>query len=155
MPREYVIVWAGRHRRRGWEELSAGYRKRIQRRVPVREVAVRPKRAGEGAERRRAEGEAILSALPDPCWTIALDPRGESLSSKALSAELDRLRHEWPHPVAFVLGSDEGLDRPVLAAARRVLSFGPMTLSHELARLVLYEQLYRALEISAGGRYHK
>lgn len=155
MSREYLVVWAGRHRRRGWEELCADYRQRIRRRVPVREVAVRPKRAGDGAARRRAEGEALLAALPEPCWTIALDPRGEALSSPALAAELERLRREWPHPVAFVVGSDEGLDRPVLTAARRVLSFGPMTLSHELARLVLYEQLYRALEIAAGGRYHK
>lgn len=155
MSREYLVVWAGRHRRRGWEELCADYRQRIRLRVPVREVAVRPKRAGDGAARRRAEGEALLAALPEPCWTIALDPRGEALSSPALAAELERLRREWPHPVAFVVGSDEGLDRPVLTAARRVLSFGPMTLSHELARLVLYEQLYRALEIAAGGRYHK
>ena len=155
MPREIVIVWAGRHRRRGWEELCADYRERIRRRVAVREVAVKAKRAGEGAARRREEGAALLAALPDPCWPIALDARGEPLSSEALAIELERLRLEWPHPVAFLIGSDAGLDRAVLARARRVLSFGPMTLSHELARLVLYEQLYRVLDIAAGGRYHK
>lgn len=150
-----MIVWAGRHKRRGWEELCAGYRERIARRMPVREVAVKPKRSGEGAERRRAEGEALLGALPDPCWTIALDPRGEAVSSEALAAELERLRVEWPHPVAFLIGSDEGLDPALLESARRVLSFGPVTLSHELARLVLYEQLYRAVDIAAGGSYHR
>lgn len=150
-----MIVWAGRHRRRAWEELCADYRDRIRRRVPLREVAVKAKRAGEGAARRREEGAALLAALPDPCWPIALDSRGEAMSSEALAAELARLRREWPHPVAFLIGSDAGLDRSVLERARRVLSFGPMTLSHELARLVLYEQLYRALDIAAGGRYHK
>jgi len=150
-----LVVWAGRHRRRGWEELCADYRERIRRRVALREVAVRAKRSGEGAARRSAEGAALLAALPEPCWTIALDRGGEALSSEALAAELDRLRREWPHPVAFLIGSDAGLDRAVLARARRVLSFGPITLSHELARLVLYEQLYRALDIAAGGRYHK
>jgi 23S rRNA (pseudouridine1915-N3)-methyltransferase len=153
--REYLVVWAGRHRRRGWEELCSGYRERIARRTPVRDLPVRPKRAGEGAERRRAEGEALLAALPDPCWAIALDPGGEATSSEALAAELARLRVEWPHPVAFVIGSDEGLDEAVLRSARRVLSFGPVTLSHELARLVLYEQLYRAVDIAAGGSYHR
>jgi 23S rRNA (pseudouridine1915-N3)-methyltransferase len=153
--KDLLVVWAGRHRRRGWEELCADYRERIRRRVALREVAVRAKRPGEGAARRRAEGAALLAALPEPCWTIALDRGGEALSSEALAAELDRLRREWPHPVAFLIGSDAGLDRAVLARARRVLSFGPITLSHELARLVLYEQLYRALDIAAGGRYHK
>lgn len=155
MSREYLVVWAGRHKRRGWEDLCAGYRERIGRRMPVRDLAVKPKRTGEGSERRRAEGEALLAALPDPCWTIALDPRGEAISSEALAAELERLRVEWPHPVAFLIGSDEGLDEAVLRAARRVLSFGPVTLSHELARLVLYEQLYRAVDIAAGGSYHR
>lgn len=155
MSREYLVVWAGRHKRRGWEELCAGYRQRIARRTPVRDLAVKPKRAGAGAERRRGEGEALLAALPDPCWTIALDPRGEAISSEALAAELERLRVEWPHPVAFLIGSDEGLDEAVLGSARRVLSFGPVTLSHELARLVLYEQLYRAVDIAAGGSYHR
>lgn len=153
--KDVVVVWAGRHRRRAWEELCADYRERIRRRVALREVAVRSKQSGEGAARRRAEGAALLAALPEPCWPIALDARGEALSSPALAAELDRLRREWPHAVAFLIGSDAGLDRAVLERARRVLSFGPMTLSHELARLVLYEQLYRALDIAAGGRYHK
>jgi 23S rRNA (pseudouridine1915-N3)-methyltransferase len=152
--RELVIVWAGRHRRPEWEALYGPYRRRIERAMAVREVAVRVRRADPGP-RLREEGEAILAALPDPVWLVALDERGEALSSQALAAELARLAREWPHPVAFAVGSDEGLDPAVLARARRVLSFGPATLSHELARLVLYEQLYRALAIAAGSGYHR
>lgn len=155
MSREYLIAWAGRHRRREIDALCAGYRERIERMVPVRDLPVRPRRPGDGDARRRAEGEALLAALPDPCWTVALDPRGKALTSRQLSRRLVRLREEWPHPVVFLLGSDLGLDPEVLASARQVLSFGPMTLAHELARLVLYEQLYRALDIAAGGKYHK
>ena len=62
----------------------------------------------------------MLAALPDPCWIVALDSRGTVLSSEALAAELARLKREWPHPVAFLLGSDLGLDRGVLEAARKV-----------------------------------
>jgi 23S rRNA (pseudouridine1915-N3)-methyltransferase len=76
-------------------------------------------------------------------------------SSEQLAERLARLKREWPHPVAFLIGSDLGLDRPVLDQARAVLSLGPLTLSHELARVVLYEQLYRALSIEAGMSYHR
>jgi 23S rRNA (pseudouridine1915-N3)-methyltransferase len=153
--REFLILWAGRHQRREWEAVCAPYRERIGRVVPVRELPIRVRGAGGDPGRARAEGEAILAALPDPAWLVALDSRGEAISSEAFSGELARLRREWPHPVAFALGSDEGLAPAVLSAARRVLSFGPMTLSHELARLVLYEQLYRALAIESGSRYHR
>jgi 23S rRNA (pseudouridine1915-N3)-methyltransferase len=153
--REYVVVWAGRHQRRAWDEICERYKKRIARVTPVRELPVKVRGKAGDAERRRAEGEAILAALPDPAWLVALDSAGEALSSRDFAAELTRLRRDWPHPVVFALGSDAGLDEAVRGAARRVLSFGPMTLSHELARVVLYEQLYRATSIHAGTGYHR
>ncbi len=155
MSREYVIVWAGRHHRAAWEEICARYRKRIARATPIREVVVKVRSAGDGPVRRRAEGEAILAALPEPVWLVALDPAGRALSSPDLAAELARLRRDWPHPVAFAVGSDVGLDPAVTGAARLRLALGPMTLSHELARVVLYEQLYRAAAIQAGTGYHR
>ena len=65
------------------------------------------------------------------------------------------LQRDWPHPVVFILGSDLGLAPSVSKACRESLSLGPMTLPHELARLVLYEQLYRALSIQARIKYHR
>ncbi len=121
----------------------------------MRDLPVRPRGGAADPQRRRAEGEALLAALPDPCWPVALDPGGESLDSPGLSRRLSRLRDGWPHAVAFLIGSDLGLAPEVLSAARWVLSLGPLTLSHELARLVLYEQLYRALSIEAGIGYHR
>jgi 23S rRNA (pseudouridine1915-N3)-methyltransferase len=155
LSREYVIVWAGRHQRAAWDEICDRYRKRIARLTPVREVAVKVRGKGDGADRRRAEGEALLAAVPEPVWRVALDPGGRSMSSEELAAELARLKRDWPHPVAFLLGSDLGLAPEVLAAARTRLSLGPMTLSHELARVVLYEQLYRCASIDAGTGYHR
>ena len=118
-------------------------------------LPVKVKETGEGPERQRAEAKALLAALPASSWTIALDRRGEMLSSEALAERLARLKREWPHTVSFVLGSDLGLGPEVRSAARLVWSFGPLTLPHELARLVLYEQLYRALCIDAGINYHR
>jgi 23S rRNA (pseudouridine1915-N3)-methyltransferase len=86
---------------------------------------------------------------------VALDRRAKSLSSPELATWLARLREEWPHSIVFLLGSDLGLDRGLVRECRGRLSFGPMTLPHELARLVLYEQLYRALSITAGIKYHR
>lgn len=155
MARELVIVWAGRHHRSGWEEICTDYRRRIVRWVPLRDVPVRARAAAEDPQRQRIEGQALLAAVPDPVWIVALDSRGEMLDSSQLAERLARVRSEWPHPIAFVIGSDLGLDRAVLDAARWTLSFGRLTLSHELARVVLYEQLYRVLTIEAGMSYHR
>lgn len=155
MGREYVVVWAGRHERAAWDDICARYRKRIARVRPVRELAVKVRGKGHGGDRLKAEGEALLAAVPEPVWRIALDPGGRTMSSEAFAAELTRLERDWPHPVAFLVGSDLGLAPEVLAAARSVLSLGPMILSHELARVVLHEQLYRAVSIAAGTGYHR
>ena len=155
MGRELVVLWAGRHQRSNWEEICESYRKRIARLATVRDVPVRARAAADDPQRLRAEGQALLAALPVPAWTFALDSRGEKLTSELFAERLARLKEEWAHPVAFLIGSDLGLDRAVLDAARAVLSLGPLTLSHELARVVLYEQLFRALSIEAGMSYHR
>jgi 23S rRNA (pseudouridine1915-N3)-methyltransferase len=153
--RELVVLWAGRHQRSNWEEICESYRKRIARLAPVRDVPVRARAAADDPQRLKAEGQALLAAIPALAWSFALDGRGDMLSSEQLAERLARLKKEWPHPIAFLIGSDLGLDRPVLDAARMVLSLGPLTLSHELARTVLYEQLFRALSIEAGMSYHR
>lgn len=155
MGRELVILWAGRHQRSHWEEICVSYRKRIGHLATVRDVPVRARAGADDPQRRRAEGAALLAAVPASAWIIALDSRGEMISSEELAARLARLKTEHPHPVAFLIGSDLGLDPAVLAAARSVLSLGPMTLSHELARVVLHEQIFRALSIEAGMSYHR
>lgn len=123
--------------------------------MPVSDHWVKVRIAGDDRARRSAEGRAIEARLPQPCWTIALDPRSRAMSSEELAAELRRLAAEWPHPVAFLLGSDLGLDPETARRARRRLSLGPMVLGHELARLVLYEQIYRAMAIDRGIKYHR
>lgn len=153
MAREILVVWAGRHQRDAWETLCAEYRRRIAYHVPVRELVVKVKAAE--TERLRAEGRELLAALPAPCWRIALDLRGESHSSESFATELAGLHERWPHPVAFLVGSDLGLDPALLERVEKRLSFGPMTLPHELARLVLYEQIYRAIAIGKGIKYHR
>jgi 23S rRNA (pseudouridine1915-N3)-methyltransferase len=152
--RELLVVWTGRPRAGPWEELCADYRARIAHFVPVRDQPLRPA-AGDAAARLAAEGATLARVLPSPCRRVALDRRGRALSSPALAEWLQRTRADWPHAVAFLLGSDLGLAPEVAREADLALSLGPLTLPHQLARLVLYEQLYRALSLAAGMKYHR
>jgi 23S rRNA (pseudouridine1915-N3)-methyltransferase len=126
----------------------------VERFGPAREVALRPA-AGEGEERLRAEAAAIRKALPQPCRLVTLDRRGRAMSSRQLAEFLARSRDEWPHALAFVVGSDLGLAPEIAAEARLSLSLSAFTLPHQLARLVLWEQLYRGLSLTAGIKYHR
>ncbi|MDA8016407.1 MAG: 23S rRNA (pseudouridine(1915)-N(3))-methyltransferase RlmH [Thermoanaerobaculia bacterium] len=150
-----MVLWAGRHHRPEWEVLCADYRQRIERELPIDDRMIKAGGSGKDPGRKDAEGEALLAALPQPCWSIALDPRARPASTGDLAKELRRLREEWPHPIAFILGSDLGLAECVLQAVRQRLSLGKMVFGHELARLALYEQLYRSISIGKGIKYHR
>ena len=150
-----MVVWAGRHQRKPWQELCADYQRRISHNMPIDEQWIKVKGSSEDPARLRKEGDAMLRVLPDPCVSIVLDPAGRRLDSEAFSAELMRLRDEWPHPVVLLIGSDLGLDPRVKKAATMRLSFSSMTFSHELARVILYEQIYRAFSLDRGIKYHR
>ena len=152
--RELIVAWTGRPRAGPWEELCGEYRGRIAHFLPVRDLPLRPA-PGEGAERLAAEAAGLRRALPAPCRQVVLDRRGRALSSPQLADWLQAQRDGWPHALAFLLGSDLGLDESLRAEADLALSLGPLTLPHQLARLVLYEQLYRALSLAAGMKYHR
>ena len=155
MSREILVVWASRHRRGRFEEAITEYRQRIEPVVRVADRNVRAPLASTDVERRRVEGQALLDALPARSWVVALDPGGRMLDSEAFAERLRRLEETWPHAIVFVVGSDVGLAQDVLDRADEKLSLGPMTLPHELARLVLYEQIYRAAAIRSGIKYHR
>lgn len=101
-----------------------------------------------------AEGEKILEKAKGSAL-IALCIEGDMLSSEQLSARLDALETAGSSAFSFVIGSSFGLHDSVKRAAALRLSFSRMTFPHQLMRLMLCEQLYRACSISAGGKYHK
>lgn len=154
MSRKLLFLRAGRHQRPPWETLCADYRQRIGRTFEIEDRLIKAKR-GEGVARRREEARALRQHIPDPSWLIALDPEGRAMSSESWSKKLLELRDEWPHPIVFLIGSDLGLEPDLIKDCRWRLSFGPMVFGHELARLVLYEQVYRAIAISRGIKYHR
>lgn len=155
MSREIQILWVGRRERDGWQGLCDRYQERIERIVPIRERIVRVPTVKEPKARQQLEREALEAAMPEPSWVIALDRRGQELSSVGFARRLEALREDWPHPLVFLLGSDLGLEKGLLEAARERISLGKMTLPHHLARLILLEQIYRALSIGVGIKYHR
>jgi len=101
---------------------------------------------------RQREARALREALPERCNVIALSPDGPSFTTDSFTRRLER----WSQPLAvFVLGGPLGLDPAFRKTADTVLSLSPMTLPHELARVVLAEQIYRAVTILRGAPYHK
>lgn len=104
---------------------------------------------------KEAEGERILARIPDEAEVIALTRTGKGIGSAELARTLEELAVRSFRQVVFVLGGAYGLHARVLDRANRRLSLSPMTLPHEMARLVLAEQLYRAGTIVRGEPYHK
>ncbi len=122
---------------------------------PLSVIEVAESRAATAKARKEAEAEALLAKIPPSHRLICLDPGGVVHASEAFAEFLARLRDDGAEGVAFLIGGADGLAREPLARAARVLSLGPMTLPHGLARIVLAEQLYRAATILAGHPYHR
>ncbi|HET7038845.1 MAG TPA: 23S rRNA (pseudouridine(1915)-N(3))-methyltransferase RlmH [Gemmatimonadales bacterium] len=150
------VVAVGRLRHAGLRDLCDEYRRRAERglRIEVREVAEAGRRGGTPAEARRLEAERLRAAVPAGTRLVALTRAGRALASDDFAALVGRWREE-ARDVALLLGGAFGLDAGLLARAELRLSLSPFTLPHELARVVLMEQLYRAVSILRGDPYHK
>ena len=143
---------------KGWaDEGCRDYLARLRRYFPAEVVEV----PEEDLNRRTpeevlaAEARKLLKRIPAGAYVIALDrEKGAPLSSEKLARRLDSLGLSGRSQVAFVLGGPLGLSPEVLARADALVSFGPITLPHALARVVLLEQVYRAAKINRGEKYH-
>jgi len=142
--------------RSGWFEPAVqGYAERIRRHAEL-DILELPAAKGAlpAADARRREADALNAKLKPESWLVALDERGALLDSVEL-ARLVATARDAGRELVFCIGGDEGLDDSVRDEAWKVLSLSRMTLPHRLARLVLLEQLYRALSILRGEPYHK
>ncbi len=152
-----AVVAVGKLKERFWKDAFAEYAKRLRafcsfnmRELPDRDPA---RCGGEGAA-RELEGADIVRAAGDAhCILLAID--GRKVSSEDIAARLDTLACSGKSDVAFVVGESTGVSEAVRERADEVWSFGAITLPHNLARIVLAEQIYRAFKISRGEPYHK
>ncbi len=153
--RQAKLLYVGGRPEAPWEALCQVYRRRLQRflhweerRLPLAEGR---RQDPKGALAR--EAKAILRELEAGERVVALDERGKEWSTEELANFLQA--HLPVGPVAFVIGSDLGLHQEVLARAQFCWSLSRLTLPHELARVLVMEQVYRALDLLAGGSYHR
>ena len=125
--------------------------------IELPEVQIADKNASDRqiAKALQKEGEAILASVRRGAYLVALCVEGKQVSSEDLAAMIADRAMSGAGDMAFVIGSSHGLDGSVKRAAQARISFGRITLPHQLARLVLTEQLYRACTINAGMKYHK
>jgi 23S rRNA (pseudouridine1915-N3)-methyltransferase len=138
-----------------WKTAAAHYLERIRHWRSVTERTIRDGEAGlPEAERIRREGRDMLHALKADDYLVCLDERGKSMSSPAFSAFLREISENAAFTPCFAIGGAFGLDETVRSRAGFMLSLGPMTLPHELARVVLLEQIYRAEAVTRNIPYH-
>lgn len=149
------LVWVGRRGDLPWERLARAYAERVRRFAPFEEVRVRPEEGRESDPRRalRAEAQRIRRVMGPGDFVVALDQSGQERTTEEFATELEGWRASGR--VVFLVGSDLGLDADLKAEARAVLSLSRLTLPHALARVLLLEQTYRALDLLAGGSYHR
>ena len=112
-------------------------------------------RAGSADARKDQEATAILGKVPRDAVLLALDEHGTPLGSAALTERLRHWRDGGKADVLVAIGGPDGLGQAVLARADLRLAFGPMTWPHQLVRIMLAEQLYRAVTILSGHPYHR
>jgi 23S rRNA (pseudouridine1915-N3)-methyltransferase len=148
----FVILAVGRQKAGPLKDLEQHYASRITLPISIREVEERRKLSA--AEMKAREAELLLDAVPKGATIVALDGRGEALSSAGFAKRISQWR-EAGCDLAFIIGGAEGLADTVLKKARFTLALGDMTWPHLLARLMLLEQIYRAQQILAGHPYHR
>ena len=155
-----ALICMGKLKEKYWRDAAAEYEKRLSRFGKWETVELpdlpEPSNSSPAIEEqiKKKEGEAILAKLRDNDIVVCLCIDGKQLDSVQLSKKLTEL-NDTGRRVVFIIGGSLGLSDEVVRRAQVKLSFSPMTFPHQLARIMLLEQTYRALKIAAGERYHK
>ncbi len=157
-----VILCVGKMKEKPYRQMADEYLKRLSRygKYEEAEIADLPEPASGTSEAleeqlKTKEGEALLAKIRPGDRVIALTIGGKRRSSEELARHLAELKTGGVSHFVFVIGGSLGLGKNVLARADEEMSMSPMTFPHQLARVMLLEQLYRAEKINAGERYHK
>lgn len=147
------LIAVGKLKESFWEAACREYQKRLASfcRLELCELPEEPERPDALAR----EATRIEAALPKDSFIAVLCIEGRELSSEQLAADLLELQNRGVSQLTLIIGSSCGLDEHIKAKADLRMSMSPMTFPHHLARVMVLEQLYRALSINAGGKYHK
>lgn len=155
------VICVGKIKERFFRDAIAEYQKRLSRycKFEISEVADEktPDQAGELINRQilEKEGNRILNLLPEDAYVYALAIEGKKTDSVGFAGKLASLGINGKSHIAFVIGGSLGIDEKVKKRANELISFSDMTFPHQLMRVILAEQIYRAFKITANEPYHK
>ena len=156
-----VVIAVGKLREKPYRAMADEYLKRMSRLTKIEEIELNdlaePAVSSEAIEEqiKLKEGEEILKKLKPGDRVIAMTIPGKQYTSPELSDHLEDLKNRGCSRTVFIIGGSLGLGRNVLERADEEMSMSKMTFPHQLARVMLLEQLYRACKIAAGEKYHK
>ena len=145
------IVCIGKLKEKFLQEGGDEYLKRLK---PYAQVSVVELKE-DGRDDVEKEGKSILEKIEGKDYVISLDLKGEMLSSEKISQKIDELALKGISNLTFVIGGSNGLSKVVLQRSNHRLCFSKMTFTHQMIRMILLEQIYRAFKISRGEPYHK
>lgn len=155
------IICIGKLKEKYWTEAIAEYSKRLSRFCTLEIIELKearlPDKASQAEEEavKIEEGRSILKTIKDGTFVITLEILGKQLDSPQLAAKLESLSLEGKSNIAFVIGGSLGLSEEVSKRANFKLSFSKMTFPHQMMRVILLEQIYRAFKINRNETYHK
>ncbi|MDE0562913.1 23S rRNA (pseudouridine(1915)-N(3))-methyltransferase RlmH [Exiguobacterium sp. B2(2022)] len=155
------IITVGKLKEKYLKQGIAEYTKRLSAYAKVQEIEVSDEKAPENLSEadmllvKQKEGERILAKISPDTHVIALAIQGKQRTSEAFARELDQLATYGKSKIAFVIGGSLGLSDDVMKRADDTISFSKMTFPHQLMKLVLCEQIYRAYRINRNEPYHK
>ncbi|REH98917.1 23S rRNA (pseudouridine(1915)-N(3))-methyltransferase RlmH [Staphylococcus felis] len=156
-----TIVAVGKLKEKYWKQAIAEYEKRLSAYTKIDIVEVPDEKAPENMSEKEIEqvkakeGERILAKIKPQSTVIILEIKGKMLGSEELAKELDQRMTQGASDFTFVIGGSNGLHDTVLQRSNFALSFSKMTFPHQMMRVVLLEQIYRAFKINRGEAYHK
>jgi 23S rRNA (pseudouridine1915-N3)-methyltransferase len=148
------LIWVGRTTRGYVADGVADYVGRLKRTMVVEEVVVAEAGTGAPAYQQKVEGERLLAAIKPGERVVVLDERGKGLGSPEFAHLLGRWQDQGVRQVAFLVGGAYGMPDAVRDRADLMLALSPMVFPHQLVRIVLAEQVYRAFSILGGSGYH-
>lgn len=150
-----TLVTIGRPKNKAVQSLITEYTTRLKRYCRFEHVVVSEGQRGDRDAIRRAQSDALLQAIPKGARLVVLDERGKAWTSDALARAIEHDQLHGDSHWALVIGGAEGHDERLRDAAHRVWSLSALTMPHELATVVVVEQLYRAMTILRGEPYHR
>ena len=146
------FIWIGKTKDRKWKALQDEYLRRLSHFVKTEIVEIKDSAAHEGPD---IEGERILSSLNQSTFAVLLDVKGGAITSEGLAAKVEEWQNRGLKEVSFIIGGANGVSPRVAETAGISLSLSFLTFTHEMARSILFEQLYRAYTIIKGFPYQK